>query len=61
MAKPNYDRVKRQKEMQRKQKKQEKLLKKQARATEGLPGETPEAEGGETVAEAVALAPKLEP
>ncbi|MEO8061359.1 MAG: hypothetical protein ABI821_01290 [Pseudomonadota bacterium] len=61
MAKPNYDRVKRQKEMQRKQKKQEKLLKKQARATEGQPGDTPEASGGETVAEVVSLAPKLEP
>jgi hypothetical protein len=62
MAKPNYDRVKRQKEMQRKQKKQEKLLKKQARATEGLPGETPEGEAGETLpVDAVALAPKLEP
>jgi hypothetical protein len=61
MAKPNYDRVKRQKEMQRKQKKQEKLLKKQARATEGLPGETPATEGGDPGAEAVALAPKLEP
>ena len=59
MAKPNYDRVKRQKEMQRKQKKQEKLLKKQARATEGQPGETPGADG-EAVAEIVALAPKLE-
>jgi hypothetical protein len=59
MAKPNYDRVKRQKEMQRKQKKQEKLLKKQARATEGLPGETP-VEGGEGAAEVVVLAPKLE-
>jgi hypothetical protein len=61
MAKPNYDRVKRQKEMQRKQKKQEKLLKTQARATEGLPGETPEGAEGETVADAVTLAPKLEP
>jgi hypothetical protein len=60
MAKPNYDRVKRQTEMQRKQKKQEKLLKKQARATEGLPGETPGAENGETVAEVVTLAPKVE-
>ena len=63
MAKPNYDRVKRQKEMQRKQKKQEKLLKKQARATEGLPGEeTPPVEGGEMIAAvAAALAPKIEP
>jgi hypothetical protein len=62
MAKPNYDRVKRQKEMQRKQKKQEKLLKKQARATEGLPGETPAVEDGEAAAQAVtALAPKIEP
>jgi hypothetical protein len=65
MAKPNYDRVKRQKEMQRKQKKQEKLLKKQARATEGLPGDTPgaeDAEGGASLPiEAVAVAPKLEP
>ena len=44
MAKPNYDRVKRQKEAMRKQKKQEKLLRKQARATEGLPGEVVEGE-----------------
>jgi hypothetical protein len=61
MAKPNYDRVKRQKEMQRKQKKQEKLLKKQARATEGQPGEIPD-EGVEPLAaEGAAPAPKLEP
>lgn len=44
MAKPNYDRVKRQKEVMRKQKKQEKLLRKQARAAEGVPGETPAAD-----------------
>ena len=62
MAKPNYDRVKRQKEMMRKQKKQEKLLKKQARATEGEPGETPAVEGGEALAaSAEAPKPALEP
>jgi hypothetical protein len=72
MAKPNYDRVKRQKEMLRKQKKQEKILRKQARATEGVPGETPPGdapvgelgggEAGEPFATAIEVpAPKLEP
>jgi hypothetical protein len=50
--------------MQRKQKKQEKLLKKQARATEGLPGEIPASEGeanNPLAADGAAVAPKLEP
>jgi hypothetical protein len=56
MAKPNYDHIKRQKEMQRKQKKQEKLLKKQARAGDGQSSETPE---GGAPADSAASAPKL--
>ena len=62
MAKPNYDRVKRQKEAMRKQKKQEKMLRKQARATEGQPGDTPEAAAGEPfVAQVESPSEKLEP
>jgi hypothetical protein len=64
MAKPNYDRVKRQKEAMRKQKKQEKLLRKQARATEGETpeGETPADESGTPLpAEGEVSIVKLEP
>lgn len=64
MAKPNYDRVKRQKEAMRKQKKQEKMLRKQARTTEGQPGDTPEAEtaaGEPLAAQGENPAQKLEP
>jgi hypothetical protein len=59
MPKPNYDHIKRQKEMQRKQKKQEKLLKKQARAGEGQAADSGAIESAPL--EAVAAAPKLAP